>query len=469
MITETIDYKTVFDSVDEMIFLIDESHKIISLNKSSIDRLKLDNSTAINYPVAGLLGYNVWNETLIRLKDTNIPSKFETTLKAGNGSQIHVLLNAKKIINGDKHYFVLVITDITEEKKGHLELIRFSNALNKAQNPIQITDENGLMVYVNQAFEKASGYNINELIGKDPKMLSSNKMPHDFWKKVWNTILTGKVWSGQIENKRKDGSPLYVDSIISSIIDDEGKTAGFLAVHKIITDLRMLQQHLVCTQRMGSMGILAAGIAHEIGNPLTSISSIAQIMERSTEDVFLKEKLGNIKRQIYRIASIIRQLVDFSNPSMSSPKPVSINRIIISSVNMIKLGTGSPNIEFDVELGIDLPKLNLVSENIMQVIINLLLNSVESLEDKPGKITIKTLEERDKLEIIIADNGKGIPRENLHRIFEPFFTSKSTGNGTGLGLWVSYGIIRNNGGDILVESIVNEGSKFTVLLPTNIP
>ncbi len=468
MLTETIDYKAVFDSVDEMIFLIDENYKIISLNNSATKKLFIDASTAINYPVSEIFGNNVWNIIANKLRDLNSNAGFESVLKLKNNKEMNVLINAKRRYNGDKKYYIIVITDITDGKKEHLELLRFSNAINKAKNPIQITDENGLMVYVNPAFELSSGYMKDELIGKNPKILSSNKMPKNFWKKVWETILSGKVWSGQIENLRKDGSPLYADSIISPIIDDEGKTAGYLAVHKIITDLRMLEHHLVNAQRMGSMGILAAGIAHEIGNPLTSISSIAQLIERSTDDDFLKEKLGSIKRQIYRIANIIRQLIEFSNPSMSSPKQVSINRLIISSVNMVKLGTESSNIEFEVELGIDLPKIKLVAEDIMQVIINLLLNSVESLNNNPGKITIKTLEQSNNLIILISDTGKGITQENLRRVFEPFFTTKPTGTGMGLGLWVSYGIIRNNGGDILVESKIEEGTKFTVLLPLNI-
>ena len=467
MLTETIDYKAVFDSVDELIFLFEENLNLISFNQSAKEKLLLDPPQGKNFSVADLIGQNRWNDLVSSLKDRRFPSNYELTFSLKNGKKINTLAKVKTIRNGEKQFYVFVFTDITEEKKEHLELIRFSNALNKAKNPIQITDENGLMVYVNPAFEQSSGYKKEELLGKNPSILSSRKMSKEFWEKVWNTVLSGKVWSGQIENKRKDGSPLYVDSIISPIIDDKGKAAGYLAVHKIITDFKTLEQHLVCAQRLGSMGILAAGIAHEIGNPLASISSIAQLIERSTEDVFLKEKLGNIKRQIYRIANIIRQLVEFSNPSVHSPKPVSINRLIISSVNIVKMGTGSSDIVFDVELGNDLPKLHLVSEDLMQVVLNLLLNSVESLTETSGKITVKALRVNDHLEIVITDTGKGITKENLKRIFEPFFTTKAGGAGIGLGLWVSYGIIRNMGGDILVESSANEGSKFTILLPIN--
>ncbi len=465
MLTVTIDYKTVLDSVDEMIILIDENQNLISMNKSSEDKLRINPGPAENLSIGDLIGQTVWEDIVRRLEVNDVIPKFETALALYSGEVVDLSVKAKKISSGGRQFYVLAMTDITGERKQHLELIRFSNALNKSINPIQITDEKGLMIYVNPAFELSSGYTKNELIGKNPRILSSHKMPKEFWENVWSIILSGKVWSGQIENKRKDGTSLYTDAIISPIIDEKGKSAGYLAVHKIITDLRMLEQHLSGIQRLGSMGILAAGIAHEIGNPLASISSIAQLIKRSTDDELIQEKLDGIKKQTYRIAKIIRQLVEFSNPSTSSNKSININKLVVSSVNTIKLGTESSGIEFDMELGMGLPNLHLVSEDIMQVILNLLLNSVESLKNKSGKITIRTVLEKDRIEIIIRDDGKGIPRENLYRIFEPFFTTKPAFAGAGLGLWGSYGIVRNIGGDILVESNIDAGSKFTVLLP----
>lgn len=393
MLTETIDYKYVFDSVDEMILLLNEDEIIISANKSAVEKLNLDLNKREDNSGSGILGSAIWNDLISNFRLGNKASNRKYTLSTENGNKINIRIKGEKISNGKTGYYVLVITDITEKKKEHLELLRFSNDLNKA---------------------KAS---------------------------------------------------LHIDSIISPIIKERGKTAGFLTVHKIITDFQSLEQRLISVQRIGSLGVLAAGIAHEIGNPLASISSIAQLIEHSTDDAFMKEKLGNINRQIFRIADIIRQVTEFSHHAVHTFKPISINHIIINSVNIVKMGTAPSNIVFDLELENELPKLNLVSEDMMQVMMNILLNAVESFNNKTGKIAVKTSLKNEHIEITITDTGRGIPEENLDRIFDPFFSTKSTDTGAGLGLWVSYGIIRNSGGDVLAESSSGKGTKVTVFLP----
>jgi signal transduction histidine kinase len=193
-------------------------------------------------------------------------------------------------------------------------------------------------------------------------------------------------------------------------------------------------------------------------------------VQRSTDDPFVKEKLELVKNQVTRISKIIRDLVDFSRPSNYELQLTDINHNVAEAVEIIKVGTKAKNINFKVFLSDKIPLLPLVADQIQQVFVNILLNAVDAIsEHNPPKrncnIEVKTDATEDNVIITFEDDGVGIQEENLVKIFEPFYTTKKEGKGTGLGLWVSYGIIKSFQGDILVESTIDEGTIFKILLP----
>ncbi|MBI5464435.1 MAG: PAS domain S-box protein, partial [Ignavibacteriales bacterium] len=346
-----------------------------------------------------------------------------------------------------------------------LDLLRFSNVIHNTINPIQITDASGNMVYVNPAFERVSGFSSEEVIGKNPRLISSGRHGREFWKEVWSHILSGKVWHGQIENRRKDGAPFHTDLVISPIVETDGSIVGFLGAHRDITEQRMLEQQLVRSQRLEAIGTLAAGIAHEVGNPLTAIASLVQLLQRTSGEQFAAEKLDLINTQISRITKIIRNLVNFSRPTTHQSAPADVNQIIRDALSIVQYGKKVKNIKFDIQLDETIPMVDVVPDQIVQVFINILMNAVDSIEGKQGTITVRSRGKDEAVEVDISDTGKGIDSESLVKVFEPFYTTKGVGQGTGLGLWVSYGIMQNFGGDIHVESVVGKGSSFTIMFP----
>jgi signal transduction histidine kinase len=277
--------------------------------------------------------------------------------------------------------------------------------------------------------------------------------------------MSRKVWVGEIENRRKDGSPFHTELVISPIVDGNDHVVGFLGAHRDITEQKILEQQLVRSQKMESIGTLAAGIAHEVGNPLTSISSLVQVIQRTTADSFAKEKLELIKDQINRIARIIRDLVDFSRPSAYVIKPTDVNKAVHEALNIVQYGKKVKDIAFTLELAEELTSLPVVPDQLAQVFINVFMNAVDALEGKPGSIWISTRQNGEHVEVLVKDSGKGILPGDREKIFEPFFTTKAVGQGTGLGLWVSYGIVESFGGDIEVESELGKGSTFKIRLP----
>ncbi|MBD3224453.1 MAG: HAMP domain-containing protein [Caldithrix sp.] len=231
--------------------------------------------------------------------------------------------------------------------------------------------------------------------------------------------------------------------------------------------LRDAQFQISHQEKMASLGIMAAGVAHEIGNPLTSISSMAQILKRKTDDPSFTEYLDTIMDNINRISHIVRELVDFARPASYEADEVEVNSIIENAVNIVKYDRRAKYSEIELKLDSDLPKLNLVADQLLQVFINILINAVDALKSSQNKIFVRTYADKEFVFMEFKDTGVGIENENLSKIFEPFFTTKSVGKGTGLGLSVSYGIVKNFGGTIEVKSELGRGSTFTVKIPVN--
>jgi C4-dicarboxylate-specific signal transduction histidine kinase len=229
----------------------------------------------------------------------------------------------------------------------------------------------------------------------------------------------------------------------------------------------MKEEQIQQSERLATVGHMAAGVAHEVGNPLTAISSLVQVCQRKTEDDFIQGQLKKVRDHIQRINKIVRDLVDFSRPSSMQAENVQINEIIESAVGLLQHDARCRDVEFEMNLSPRLPLVSCVPDQIHQVLVNLLLNSVDAMKDEENpKVTIVTKEQDGMAKLTVSDIGEGIKEEHKSRIFEPFFTTKEVGSGTGLGLSVSHGIINKIGGSIQVESDYGDGTTFIIKLPT---
>ncbi|HKI45218.1 MAG TPA: ATP-binding protein, partial [Balneolales bacterium] len=276
----------------------------------------------------------------------------------------------------------------------------------------------------------------------------------------------GYVRNYETDRLHKDGKKILVQLTESPIKDDKGEVIGRSQIMRDITNDRMREQQLQHSERLAAVGHMAAGIAHEVGNPLTSISSLVQLMQRRTSDVFLSENLSKIREHIYRITKIVRDLVDFSRPTLINRSSTDVNELVTSAVGLLKHDSRTRNIDFVIDTQPGLPATMGVPDQLHQVLVNLLLNAVDAVAECDDKhIAIVTESIDDYVQIRVNDNGCGISPEIRNRVFEPFFTTKEVGKGTGLGLSVSHGIIKRMSGDISVDSIVNKGTTFTIRLP----
>lgn len=456
-----------FDILPDMCFVVSDERLILECNRKAREVLGLPAPLDTPVPFYSLLAEESPRPLLAVLRTKEIASEAEVRFKSADGRNVDALLFIRRIEQDGETLLYVVARDVSEAKQKELDLLRFSNVVHYTVNPIQITDARGRMVYVNPAFERSTGYTKEELIGQNPSLLSSGKYPKEFWQKVWAAISSGKVWTGELENRRKNGQSIFTQLLISPILDGDGKVMGFLGAHRDITRQKELEQQLMHSQKMESIGTLAAGIAHEVGNPLTSISSIVQVLMRTTNEQFAREKLGLVQSQVHRITKIIRDLVDFSRPSNYQLQPTDVVKGLKDAVEIVRMSKKAKDVTFSVSIPEAIPLLTLVPDQIAQVFINVLLNAVDAMAGTRGQILVTMSLDNENVIINITDTGSGITEEHLAKIFEPFFTTKPVGEGTGLGLWVSYGIVKSFRGDIRVTSTVEHGTTFSIILPLN--
>jgi two-component system NtrC family sensor kinase len=230
--------------------------------------------------------------------------------------------------------------------------------------------------------------------------------------------------------------------------------------------LEETQRQLAQADKLASVGRLAAGIAHEINNPLTGVLSYASLLRKRLEaDASACEDLDVIVRETVRCRGIIRGVLDFARPTAPSRKPMDLNEVVRRSVSVVMTQLSMNQVDLSLHLTPDLPEVMADANQIQQVLVNLMLNAADAIGAEGGTIRATTRPGAEgTLEVQLEDSGKGIPAEDLPRIFEPFFTTKGN-HGTGLGLAVSWGIVQAHGGALDVQSDVGKGTTFTLHLP----
>jgi two-component system, NtrC family, sensor kinase len=242
------------------------------------------------------------------------------------------------------------------------------------------------------------------------------------------------------------------------------------AINFMSKELQNREEQIIQSKKLASIGILTAGVAHELGNPLNNISMIAQTYIDLYDKLNEEDRVGFMKmveEEAERIKDIVQNLLDFSKPKKENLKTTDINSVLHKSLKLVQNMIHISNIGIQMNLQDGLPPLFIDENRILEVIVNLITNSIHATPPG-GKLTLETrLKEKEgNVEILVIDTGKGIPAEVLPNLFDPFFSTKGT-SGTGLGLFVSYGIIKNHGGSINVDSQVGVGTTFTIRLPIN--
>jgi two-component system NtrC family sensor kinase len=336
---------------------------------------------------------------------------------------------------------------------------------------VVIYDHNGCIQHRNHVCPRL--FPTETLIGRSCRALFHPESDHLPEQCPVEQALAGKSMQISFTTTKGGGESRYFD-VIATPIEDPNEQTRALVFIRDVTEKRLNELQLLQAEKMSSIGMLAAGVAHEINNPLTSVAGYAEALLRRFRDepqLVDDPRLGDFRkyleviiRESYRCKGIIDSLLSFSRKSEGTIGLVDLNQILTDVLELVRHKARNENIEIREALQLDLPMIMGDAAGLRQVFLNLTMNALQAI-DGPGAIEIATFERNSVVTATISDSGCGIPPSLMDQIWDPFFTTKDVGKGVGLGLAVTYNIIKKHGGEVHVESKHGQGSKFTVRLP----
>jgi two-component system NtrC family sensor kinase len=359
---------------------------------------------------------------------------------------------------------VLLLSE--DEHRTHARERTLAAALATMDQPVLILGIDAKVEYANSAAIREYRYEANEIAGlsvDDFVIASAQPSPRQTIPAIPQDI---QLWTGEHVHRRKDGTEFPAAVTLSHIRDGSSNIVGLVIGIRNLTDERKVAEHLGRTEKLAAIGELVAGVAHELNNPLTGISTFAQLLLEDNLEGEQFESVSLIKREADRAIGVIRDLLLFARKTDARDVPVDINTIVKHTVRLRALASRSAGIEVHMRLDDSNPRARGDEQKLQQVLLNLLVNAESAMEGTQLRhMSLTTQRKHGMVQIVISDTGRGMPPAVTQRVFEPFFTTKPPGEGTGLGLSVSYGIIQAHEGTISVESTPEVGTTFTILLP----
>ena len=482
-------YKALFDLVADSVFMVDPQGTIVAVNKRE--------EQALGYTEAAVAGRSVFEVVLPAFAgglrnllqelaggQRQVPTH-EIAVRSAAGVELPVEMDLIRVGDAERPLVMVQLRDITDRKRLERQLQSYreelevkvqertkeieatkqylENLLENANDVIYTLDAEQQFTYVNSKVA-AWGYRKDDLIGRPYLSLLSKRHRG---RRLKNTLDIGAKQVYEVEVVTRTGEARSVMVSVSPLHGAEGEILGVLGIARDMTDTKKLEQQIRSSEKLASVGKLAAGVAHEINNPLGGILNCLYNLNKGTLSAARRDEyLASMEDGLRRVQKIVRQLLDFSQQHQPEFSPADINQVI-DRVLVLTTHLFAPNrIVLDAALGHALPSLMIDRHMIEQVLMNLILNAVQAMKDG-GQLSIRTFVEEGVCMVEVRDTGSGIPASVLPKIFDPFFTTKGEGEGTGLGLSVSLGIVERHGGKILVDSEVGKGTVFTLCLPVS--
>jgi two-component system NtrC family sensor kinase len=482
-------YRTLFDRIDQGISISTKEGKFVDCNaalltilgyESKEEFLRIDITKDLYADPEDRKEF----QRLIE-KDGQVKN-YEVEFKRKDGKKIPILLTSHAIKNerGEVIGYQGLNIDISERIRIERELREkhgfLTNLLESSVDIIMVADMRGRMIFFNKAAEKLTGYKAEEVIGKfHVTKFYPQKVAKDIMQRLKSNDFGGR---GRLEDflltiygKNKEEIPV---SLSASIVYEGEKERASLGIFtdlrekmKIERELQDAQVRLLQSEKMASLGSLAAGVAHEINNPMGGILIYASLLMEDFEasnDPRVQD-LKKIVDEATRCKEIVKSLLEFGRQTESRFEPIDINKAILDGLFFLENQVLFHDVTIVKRLDSSLPLFKGDSNQLKQVFMNMMVNAAEAMSDKGGSLTIATGSSPDQSSSIISfqDTGMGISPEIQPKVFDPFFTTKAVGKGTGLGLSTSYGIIQSHHGNIEVESEMGKGTIFTIILPVS--
>jgi PAS domain S-box-containing protein len=469
-------FRSLVDLSSDLLFVVENpSGRILDVSASTCNRLSASRAALLAASFAELVPSATWQQMRALFDELSRgPARsaiVNAELSFGTvGHPLPVEIAVQVVRSGDCAYSILAARDITERRNAEQQLRLAAAALNAAANSILLTDREGTILSVNPAFTKLTGYTAEEACGATPNLLTSSGVDsHQRYQDLCESVLSGRVWHGELLNRRKDGSLYVQETTIAPVHSENGEITHFVGILSDITDRKRAEKTMLRSEKLASVGRMAATIAHEINNPLSAaMNAIYLASSDPALSEFARDTLGIAERELQRVAHMTKQTLGFYKES-GQPRAVQLAELLDSVLEIYEPKARSKCIRVQRRFGCAVA-IQAVEGEVRQVISNLVANSIDALPPK-GTLSVRIAGpflasgNPPKVRLTIADNGMGISPDNLKRIFEPFFTTKQA-VGTGLGLWISRELVKKNDGRIQVRSQQGRGAVFAVWLPT---
>lgn len=482
-------YKALFDFVADSVFMVSVTGEVVAVNEREQQVLGYAESAVIGKPIFDIVVAQYQQAFAGWLSDVSMEQRQVATQEIvvyhADRHEIPVEMDLIRVGGTEPILVMVQLRDITDRKKLEHQLQSYreelelkvsertreieetkqylENLLENANDVIYTLDLDQQFTYVNSKVN-AWGYRKDDLIGRPYLSLLSRRHRG---RRLKNTLDIGAKQVYEVEVVTRLGEPRAVMVSVSPLHGVNGEVLGVLGIARDMTETKKLERQIRNAEKLASVGKLAAGVAHEINNPLGGILNCLYNLRKGTPSPARQEEYwASMEHGVRRVQKIVRQLLDFSQQHEPAFSPADINHIVDQVLTLTTHLFAPNHIRLEVMAGHGLPHVLVDRHMIEQVLMNLILNAVQAMKNG-GVLTLRTSVVEGVCRVDVQDTGSGIPASVLPRVFDPFFTTKSEGEGTGLGLSVTLGIVERHGGKILVESEVGKGSTFTLCLPVS--
>ena len=479
--------KIILDSIPMGMVLIDaESHLIVDVNPAAARLIGLPAET-----ITGKVCHNYicpCEEGQCPITDHHMEiDQSERELVTGDGTILPILKTAVTVLIDGRRHILESFADITEIKRARKDIARLAAVAEQAAETIVITDLNGYITYVNPFFTQSTGYSASEALGQNPRILKSGLQDSDFYKELWDTILSGQVWKGVFINKRKDGTLFHEEATISPVRDSSGEIINYLAVKRDITDRIRAAEELQRAKLDAESANIAkteflASMSHEIRTPMNAIIGMAELLNETTLTPEQEQYVQVFQSAGENLLNIINDILDISKVESGKLEledtEFDLEEIIEKVCEIMAFRSHEKGVELLCEIAPDVP-IQLIGDPVRfrQVLINLIGNAIKFTDNGEIYVTVDryrqdTGTEKEALIFSVKDTGIGIPQEKIGTIFDIFSQADSSTTrkhgGTGLGLTISKRLVELMGGTIWVESEPGQGSTFRFTTPFSV-
>ncbi|MFH0825097.1 MAG: response regulator [Pseudomonadota bacterium] len=478
-------------------------HRYRSLVEGSFDGIYIRNGTRILfanrrmqemllYPEEELTALDPWeiyhpeDRSLVRRIEADRPDgkttadRYEVRLRRKDGSILRGEVDSRFGTLNDEPVVQICVRDITERWRAEEERLRLATALEQSADTILITDTCGTILYANPAFEKNTGYAREEAVGMKAGILKSGRHEDSFYRKMWGALKKGETWKGRFINRKKDGSLFHEETTIAPVKNQAGLTVNYVAIKRDVTKDIALESEMRQGQKMQALGTLAGGIAHDFNNILQVISGYTELtLERTDEGSIVHGNLRQILSATWRAGDLVHQILTFCRQKEHERRPTAIGPIVKETLKFMRASIPA-FIEIRHRIFRGLGRIMADPTDMHRLIMNMCSNAAYAMKERGGILEV-TMEEvsaegaggdagpdksaKGHVRLTVSDTGHGMEPEIVQRMFDPYFTTKEPGEGTGLGMSVVLGIVEAHEGTISVASEPGKGTVFTLTFP----